>query len=90
MILNYIKLGKQNKGSKSVVCARVGRGKHNLYSGVASMETASAKEEGSRNGSSRPDPIGMRVIPEGSPSESAAGFPDGEAYRSGALPRKAV
>ena len=25
MILNYIKLGKQNKGSKSVVCARVGR-----------------------------------------------------------------
>jgi len=24
MILNYNKLGKQNKGSKSVVCARVG------------------------------------------------------------------
>ncbi|OIO30341.1 MAG: hypothetical protein COZ31_10460 [Nitrospirae bacterium CG_4_10_14_3_um_filter_44_29] len=24
MILNYYKLGKQNKGSKSVVCARVG------------------------------------------------------------------
>jgi hypothetical protein len=52
MILNYNKLGKQNKGSKSVVCARVG-GANTTSFPAAHFAEQNTKSGGSESPSSR-------------------------------------